>query len=89
MRIFTLLALSAGILAAQERPRAPASSPPDTVIRAGSQEVLLDVIVRDKKGKPVRDLEAKDIQVFDEGTQQKITGFRRRAPGDVLRLRWD
>ena len=76
MRFFALLASCACILAAQERPQAPASSPPETVIRAGSQEVLLDVIVRDKKGKPVRDLEAKDLQVFDEGAQQKITGFR-------------
>jgi VWFA-related protein len=76
MRVFALLASFACITAAQQRPQAPASNPPETVIRAGSQEVLLDVIVRDKKGKPVRDLEAKDIQVFDEGTQQKITGFR-------------
>src|SRR6185312_8281828 len=76
MRFLALLAACACVLAAQERPQAPAASTPETVIRAGSQEVLLDVIVRDKKGKPVRDLEAKDIQVFDEGTQQKITGFR-------------
>lgn len=76
MRFLALLAANACVLAAQERPQGPAASAPETVIRAGSQEVLLDVIVRDKKGKPVRDLEAKDIQVFDEGTQQKITGFR-------------
>src|SRR3984893_15817163 len=76
MRSLALLAACAYVLAAQERAHAPAANPPETVIRAGSQEVLLDVIVRDKKGKPVRDLEAKDIRVFDEGTQQKITGFR-------------
>jgi VWFA-related protein len=45
------------------------------VIRAGTQEVLLDVIVRDKKGKPVRDLEDKDIEVTDEGSRVKVTGF--------------
>jgi VWFA-related protein len=76
MRVFAWLIAGACILAAQERPQAPGTSQPETVIRAGFQEVLLDVIVRDKKGKPVRDLEANDIQVFDEGTRQKITGFR-------------
>jgi len=83
MRVFAFIAAGACVLAAQDRPQAPAASPPETVIRAGSQEVLLDVIVRDKHGKPVRDLEAKDIQVFDEGTQQKITGFRLVTSADA------
>ena len=33
-------------------------------------------MVRDKKGRPVRDLKPEDIQITDEGAPQKIRGFR-------------
>lgn len=56
----------------------PASPPPAArpVIQTGAQEVLLDLIVRDKKGRAVRDLEPGQIEVYDEGALQKISGFR-------------
>src|SRR5579864_2259012 len=77
MRLLAWLSLCvcACAFAGQEVAKAPASTPP-TVIKAGTQEVLLDIVVRDKKGKPIRDLEAKDIEVYDEGARQKIVGFR-------------
>src|SRR5258708_7582232 len=37
---------------------------------------MLDVVVRDKKGRPVHDLTAGEIQVTDDGVLQKIRGFR-------------
>ncbi|PYT20688.1 MAG: hypothetical protein DMG57_41335, partial [Acidobacteria bacterium] len=46
------------------------------MIRAGTEEVLLDVIVRDKKGRPIHDLEADDIEVYEDGARQKVTAFR-------------
>jgi len=46
------------------------------VIQTSKEEVLLDVIFRDKKGKPIRDLESSDFQVTDGGAPQKITAFR-------------
>lgn len=61
-----LAAVSAGIALAQTPP----------VIRSTRQEVLLDVIVRDKKGKPVRDLAAADFQITDDGAAQKINSIR-------------
>src|SRR5215467_9628796 len=45
-------------------------------ITSKSEEVLLDVVVRDKKGHLVTDLKPEDFQVFDNGQAKKITSFR-------------
>jgi VWFA-related protein len=87
MRSFLLLIFCMSALTAQEPPKAPGSTaPPPTVIRTGTQEVLLDVVVRDKNGKPVRDLEVKEIAVRDEGAPVKITGFRLVTGADAAGL---
>ena len=51
----------------------PAKPP---VISTTSQEVVLDLVVRDKKGKQVRDLDASSIEVTDNNEKQKILSFR-------------
>ena len=45
-------------------------------IKAGAEEVLLDVIVRDKKGRPMKDLQAADFDVSDNGVKQKLLSVR-------------
>src|SRR6266699_2805215 len=45
-------------------------------IRAKSEEVLLDVVVRDKKGRAVNDLKPEAFQIFDNGEPKQITSFR-------------
>lgn len=67
----------------------PGQQPPNPVIRTGTQELLLDVIVRDKKGRPVRDLNAGEIHVFEEGAPQKISPFRRVEAGEAVRTTKD
>ncbi len=42
----------------------------------GGEEVLLDVVVRDKKGRQINDLKQSDFQVFDNGSQKSIKSFR-------------
>ncbi len=54
---------------------APAQ-PPTANIKANVDEVVLDLIVRNKKGKPITDLEPSDISVFDNGEKQQLTSFR-------------
>ncbi|MBV9301189.1 MAG: VWA domain-containing protein [Acidobacteriaceae bacterium] len=49
---------------------------PQTTFKAGSEEVVLDVIVRDKKGQPVKDLKPDDLEVYDNGAKRPITSFR-------------
>lgn len=44
--------------------------------RGGSEEVVLDVVVRDKKNRPVNDLKATDFEVSDNGSKRQIKSFR-------------
>ena len=45
-------------------------------IRIGTAEVALDVIVRDKRGRPVKDLTASDFEIYEDGVLQKLESFR-------------
>jgi VWFA-related protein len=63
----------AGAAAAQTQASPPVQNP---VIKSTSQEVLLDMIVRDKRGRPIRDLEQNDVELTDNGVVQKVTRFR-------------
>src|SRR5215831_15649905 len=49
---------------------------PQTTIKANVDEVLLDIIVRDKKGKPITDIKPDDLTILDSGVRQKVTAFR-------------
>ncbi len=42
----------------------------------GTAAVTLDVVVRDKKGRAVRDLKASDFEVFEDGVKQTVESFR-------------
>ena len=48
----------------------------DHVIGATTQEVMLDVVVRDKKGRMVRNLRAEELEVSDDGIVRKLRSFR-------------
>ena len=55
------------------------------MVRSGTTEVLVDMVVRDKKSKMVRDLKPEEIQVLEDGIPQPIRHFELfggRAPGD-------
>src|SRR6266478_7771559 len=88
MRLPITILMTACVCApAQETPKAPTPATSQPVIRAGTQEVLLDVVVRDKKGKPVRNLQSKNIEIFDEGARVKVTGFRLVTASDAAGVR--
>jgi VWFA-related protein len=54
---------------------APAQQGAGATVKTTVDEVLLDLIVRDKKGKPVTDLKPEDITVLDNGVKQTFTSF--------------
>ena len=53
-----------------------ASQEQDEVVRVRSNEVRLDVVVKDKKGRPIRDLKASDFEILEDGVPQKVESFR-------------
>ena len=62
--------LSVATVAAQTSPQAAPE------FRTGTAVVLLDVIARDKKGRPVRDLKAEELQVFENDQRCEMRSFR-------------
>jgi VWFA-related protein len=61
--------LSQATVAAQSPQGAPE-------FRTGTAVVLLDVVARDKKGRPVRDLRAEELQVLENGQRCEVRSFR-------------
>jgi VWFA-related protein len=57
------------------RAQATPQVPPE--FRAGTAVVILDVVARDKKGRPVRDLKAEELQVLENDQRCEIRSFRR------------
>ena len=54
----------------------PALPQPQPTVKANVDEVLLDLVVRDKKGKPITDLKPEEIAITDNGVKQSILSFR-------------
>jgi VWFA-related protein len=67
-----LLAL---LVFAAPRAQEPASSPRPQ-LRSGTTGVILDVVVRDKRGHPVRDVQRSELTVVEDGVAREIRSFR-------------
>jgi VWFA-related protein len=52
----------------------PTQTPP--VFRTGTTAVLLDIVVRDRRGRPVRDLRQDEITVLEDGVPRELKAFR-------------
>lgn len=76
--LVTSLALLLTAVSFAQQPTSPSSSPsanqPSVKINTG--EVWLDVLVKDKKGRPVRDLKPEEIEIFEDNVKQQLTTFR-------------
>ena len=55
---------------------APQVSPETPVFSVQTSSVLLDIVVRDKRGKLVRDLTAADFEVSEDNVRQTVDSFR-------------
>ncbi|HEU4388364.1 MAG TPA: VWA domain-containing protein [Blastocatellia bacterium] len=52
----------------------------DDKIVLGTTEVMLDVFVRDKKGRPLKNLGAADFEVYEDGVKQRIESLQFVSP---------
>ena len=57
----------------------------DDVVRVRSNEVRLDIVVKDKQGRQIKDLKVTDFEIFEDGIPQKVESFRfvTREPAPV------
>jgi VWFA-related protein len=62
-------------------PAAPQAAPDPAVIQAGTHIVLVNVVAKDKRGKPVADLTRDDFVLRDNGQEQKIALFALEESG--------
>jgi VWFA-related protein len=81
-----LLAVAASAVA-QQPPSEPVAEAP--VFGVESSVVVVDVVVRDKRGRAVRDLQASDFTLFEDGERQQLHSFRivsdgRSGPNQLL-----
>lgn len=67
--------LSAFSLAAQQPSQQSTSNQASPTVRSTANEVVLDMVFRDKKGRAIHDLRPEEIHVFEDGVEQKVTSF--------------
>jgi len=54
----------------------PATQQVEDKVVTGTTEVIFDAVVKDKKGRPVKDLHAEDFQITEDGVPQEVKSFR-------------
>jgi VWFA-related protein len=90
VQIAVLVVLAAALVAQQP---SPPPQEPGLVVRVTTRMVLVDTVVLDKEGHPVKGLKADDFTVTEDGVRQRLASFSERisepanpAPPPVLPL---
>jgi VWFA-related protein len=65
--------ITVALSAQQSQPAAPQRAP--GTLRESVTAVLVDVVVRDKRGQPVRDLVKGDFEILEDGVRQTLDSF--------------
>ena len=73
--------LLAGSGTVSVRSQSPAAARADQAYTSGATAILVDVVVRDRRGRPVMDLAAGDFEVYEDGVNQKVDTFTRVSRG--------
>jgi len=72
----TLMVVASGFVAAQQPP--PPPNDPALVLRVTTRMVIVDPVVLDKHGDPVKGLKANDFTLTEDGARQRIAFFSER-----------
>lgn len=73
---YLVLAFIVGPFTALAQTQRPAEQLSQDRVVISKDEVPFDVVVRDKKGKLIKDLTAADFEVYEDGVKQEISSFR-------------
>jgi len=68
-------------LSLQSQPSAQTPTKSPQAITANATAILVDVVVRDKNGRPVTDLTAQDFVIAEDGVVQRVDSFTRVTKG--------
>ena len=76
-KVFLVLTLSCGVpVSVFTQTRSDPAAQDDTRLVVSTAEVLLDTVVRDKRGRVVRDLTTSDFEVYEDGVRQDLKSSR-------------
>ena len=81
--VLTFLACSSFVLTARQPPTSSSAQVPAARFGASASGVVVDVVVRDKRGRPVSNLSATDFSVFENGVRQQVVAFEPYTAADV------
>ena len=70
-----VLVISAALACLGQEANAPPSQEPVTTFQSTTRLVVLDVVVTDKQGKPVRNLSKDDFTIFEDDKPQTVDSF--------------
>jgi VWFA-related protein len=80
-----VLALCFALVGTTPRAQTQAPARPPGTIQAETTAVLVDVVVRDKRGQPVTDLTAADFEIREDGVLQDIGALTLFTPAGAVR----
>jgi VWFA-related protein len=89
MKRFIVVSLVAALSAMTQAQDQSKNARQDEKVTVGTVEVLLDVVVKDRRGRAVTDLTSADFEVFEDGAKQTVESFRlvkRNPASDASRL---
>jgi VWFA-related protein len=78
-----VVCLAATLANGEARQQQPQRAP--GTLQEGVTAVLVDIVVRDKHGQPLRDLSESDFEVTEDGVPQRIGSFTPVFEGETLR----
>jgi VWFA-related protein len=73
--LVTLTVLTAAVTGGAQAPQQPPAQRATGEEKTSVSAILVDVIVRDKKGEPVRGLTAADFEISEDGVRQELGSF--------------
>lgn len=74
--IVVVLLLIPAIVPLPTMGQSPSTQQGEEKLVTGTTEVIFDAVVKDKKGRPVKDLQSEDFQITEDGVAQEVKSFR-------------